>query len=72
MSADNMLVVRHKKSKWIVYQVNASTGYEFEEKSFKTRDEAIDWANDNLEFVEYGIAYIDKLEQPKKGKELEK
>ena len=69
MSANNYLSIelrtRKATAKWSVWERNADTGEGHVVKLFKTRDEAIDWASDNLNYIEYGISHIDKL-QPHK------
>jgi hypothetical protein len=67
MSANNFISIEKKGKLWEVWVRDMDmpeTGYI--EYKFKTRDEAIDWANDNQTYIEYGICHIDKIEQPTK------
>lgn len=62
MSADNFLAIRHKNKTWVVMDGNASTDEEWPRDEYKTRDEAIDAAQEIMqsEVVEYGISVIEK------------
>jgi len=70
MSADNYLAVRLAKTssrtptEWVVMNGNASTGNESIRTIHKTRDEAIDAANDALhsDMIEYGLIEIERRE----------
>lgn len=63
MSADNYLAIRYDGADWTVNDGNASTGNENVRRHYKTRDEAIDAAQNILdtEMVEYGISAVDRV-----------
>ena len=56
MSMDNGITIQSKNGKHIVREYCASTGDTFTEKEFKTRDEAIKFAQTIIS--EYGITFI--------------
>lgn len=62
MSADNYLAIRHDGVDWAVKEGNASTSGEYIRSHHKSRDQAVDAAQDILrkEIVEYGISVIEK------------
>jgi hypothetical protein len=61
MSADNFITIRRKGKKWAVNDGCASTGKEWVSEVFNTRDEAIDFANE--QYSEYGITYIEPIKE---------
>lgn len=65
MSADNYLTVEREGNKWAVKDGCASNDWKQTRETFGTRDEAIDKAQEIIsdEIVEYGIAYIEPINQ---------